>query len=246
MLIVVCHFVISCLSFFRFMYSDHLFWYLHTFPTYQTLGSPRSGIGDLSQVWQPWLDICELSQVWLPWLDIGDHNQVGLPWLDIGDLSQVWLPWIDIGDLSQVWLPWLNIIDRRHVWLPLFDIGDLSQVLLPWLDIGDLSQDWLPWLDIGDLSQVWLPWLDILMFLIPMIEIRWFTICWLWVYPLKVIAETLICYVFFCDCSFCWYWRNCSPQFLFLFSSHLKSLNIHKINHWTYIFMLYKLQHGIK
>jgi hypothetical protein len=190
-------------------------------------------IGDLRQVWLPWLDICDLSEAWPPWLDIGDLRQVWLPWLDIGARSQIWLPWLNIGDLSQVLLPWL-------------DIGDRSQIWLPWLDIGDLSQDWLPWLDIGDVSQVWLPWLDILIFLIPMIVILWFAIFWLWVYQLKVIAETLICYVFFSDCSLCWYWRNCWPQFLFLFSSHLKSLNMHTINNWTCIFMLYKLQHGIK
>ena len=66
---------------------------------------------------------------------------------------------------------------------------------------------------IGDLSQVWLPRLDILIFLISRILILWFTSFWLWVYPLKVIAETVICCVFFSDCSFFWYWRNCWPQF---------------------------------
>jgi hypothetical protein len=120
-------------------------------------------------------------------------------WHDIGDLRQVWLPWFDIGDLSQVWLPWLDISDHSQDWLPL-------------LDIGDLNHAWLPWLDISGLSQVWIPWLDILIFLIPRILILWFTIFWLWVYPLKVIAETLICYVVFCDCSLCWYWGNCWPE----------------------------------
>jgi hypothetical protein len=206
MLIVVCHFVFSCVSFFDLWVLTTL-WCLEALPTYQTSGSPRSGIIDLSQAW--------------------------LPWLDIGDLSQVWLPWFEIGDRSQVWKPWL-------------DIGDISQVWLLWLDIGDLSHVWLPWLDIGELRQVWLPWLDILIFLFQIILILWFTIFWLWVYSLNVIAETFICCVFFCDCSVCWYWRNCWPQFKISIHYHLKSLNIYKTIHWTYICMFCKFQHGIQ
>jgi hypothetical protein len=96
MLIVVCHFVIISLSFFN--------WWIMTISLVSTNYSyissvriSRSGIGDL-------------SQVWLPWLDIGDLRQVLQFWLDIGDLSQVWLPWLDIGDRSQGWLPWLDIL----------------------------------------------------------------------------------------------------------------------------------------
>jgi hypothetical protein len=111
-------------------------------------------------------------------------------------------------DLNQVWLPWL-------------DKDDLSQVLKFWLDIGDHSKVWLPWIDIGDLSQGWLPWLDILIFLILRILVLWFTIFWLSVYPRRVIVEMLTWCVFFCDCSLCWYWRNCWGQFTISIHYHL-------------------------
>ena len=69
MLIVVCHFVIISLSFFD--------WWILTISLVSTNYSyissvriSRSGIGDVSQVWLPWLDIGVLSQGWLPWLDI--------------------------------------------------------------------------------------------------------------------------------------------------------------------------------
>jgi hypothetical protein len=70
------------------------------------------------------------------------------------------------------------------------------------------------------------------LFLIPRISIIWFTIFWFWVYIMKIIAQTLMCCVCFCDCSFCWYWRNYF-NCLFIITSHLnywiqkQSLNIH-------------------
>jgi hypothetical protein len=42
------------------------------------------------------------------------------------------------------------------------------------------------------------------LFLIPRISIIWFTIFWFWVYIMKIIAQTLMCCVCFCDCSFCY------------------------------------------
>ena len=71
-----------------------------------------------------------------------------------------------------------------------------------------------------------------LVFLIPRISIIWLTIFWLWVYIMKIIAETPRCCVFLCDCWFCWYWSNCF-NCLFIITSHLnywiqkQSLNIH-------------------
>ena len=37
-----------------------------------------------------------------------------------------------------------------------------------------------------------------------------------------------------------------SSTFLFIITSHLKSLNIYKTNNWAYICMTCKLQHGLK
>ena len=49
---------------------------------------------------------------------------------------------------------------------------------------------------------------------------------------------------FWCDCSFCWYRKNCWPsQFTFGFH-YYQSLN--KKKYWTCIIMLCKLQHGMQ
>jgi hypothetical protein len=121
MLIVVCHFVIISLSFFD--------WWILTISLVSTNYSyissvriSRSGIGDVSQVWLPWLDIGDLRQVLQFWLDIGDLSQVGLPWLDIGVLSQGWLPWLDIfifliPRILVLWFTifWLSVYPRRVI-----------------------------------------------------------------------------------------------------------------------------------
>jgi hypothetical protein len=75
---VVCHFVISCLSFSSIFGFSPPLWYLQTLPTYQAYGSLRSAIGDLCQVWLPWLGFLDPEDftylIYYP-LTLSVHNE---------------------------------------------------------------------------------------------------------------------------------------------------------------------------